>query len=726
MALVTVAADKRHLVQPGGQPYFILGVNYIGYFDRAWKMWDPDYFDPALITRDFRKTQNSGFNTIRLFIHPTLEQDLKQNNFDKLDQTLSLAQDHNLKVILTLNETHTLHLEQVSQLDTRLASRYKGVPTILAYDLQNKPVFHDLAAAIYPPGYQAALQTSQLIDHYGVRVNREETHTLQQNHHIPPHLNPDHAFYYINALRLFIEYDQAINRFITSGRGTILDFLLSPEATPWHTLISVLDSTLETWLRARIDPLRGTPSGPETLLPPSETGGASQLLTVGWSWPHFATLPANRALDFQQYHHFAEPTLIGFNTLVAHLNGLQRAFPRHPLVLGEFGWSNQSTTNPATSQPVPAGLTALYEAACYAYLRAAGHAGGLKWVLNDIQLDHNPHDANLGVFQPGDQPKPIRELLHHLSQTWPPATLDQPAAFTPVGDLETGLAYRFETPHQIIIGGHSYQDRSLTWRAAGIAGHCLINRSNHQLTIDTLSPGQLSLVPWELLPTWNQARETDLYRVFADNHRSRQRTFPVGETVTLDVTPGARYTLIMGKEGQLNLASDDLPRIEPKPGEHVLLLGDSTHYLPAALKYIRRFNPDLTFAPAEIDGRWAYISVIATSQQIPDDHLDAIRSVGAILVERLIAPTPQATQTLLDQMAGRGQRFLVPPSGGQGGPPSGGPDSYIIQPGDTLSHIAQKYYGHAHLWPLIFEANRDKLTNPNQIPVGIQLQIPER
>jgi hypothetical protein len=159
-------------------------------------------------------------------------------------------------------------------------------------------------------------------------------------------------------------------------------------------LIEVLNSSLESWLQARIEPIRAA--------------GGRQLLTVGWNLLHFAALPANRLLDFQQYHSLAEPSLVGFNTLVAHLKGLQRAFPQHPLALGEFGWSNQSSSNPATSQPVPGELTALYEAACYAYLRANNLAGGFKWVLNDMDITHNPYEASLGVFQNGDQPKPIR------------------------------------------------------------------------------------------------------------------------------------------------------------------------------------------------------------------------------------------------------------------------------------------------------------------------------
>lgn len=44
--------------------------------------------------------------------------------------------------------------------------------------------------------------------------------------------------------------------------------------------------------------------------------------------------------------------------------------------------------------------------------------------------------------------------------------------------------------------------------------------------------------------------------------------------------------------------------------------------------------------------------------------------------------------------------------------------------GDTLSKIAEKYYGDPSLYPQIFEANRDQLADPNKINVGQKLRIP--
>jgi nucleoid-associated protein YgaU len=49
---------------------------------------------------------------------------------------------------------------------------------------------------------------------------------------------------------------------------------------------------------------------------------------------------------------------------------------------------------------------------------------------------------------------------------------------------------------------------------------------------------------------------------------------------------------------------------------------------------------------------------------------------------------------------------------------------YVVQKGDTLSKIAEEFYGDKMLYPKIFEANRDILTDPNRIKPGQKLLIP--
>jgi len=56
--------------------------------------------------------------------------------------------------------------------------------------------------------------------------------------------------------------------------------------------------------------------------------------------------------------------------------------------------------------------------------------------------------------------------------------------------------------------------------------------------------------------------------------------------------------------------------------------------------------------------------------------------------------------------------------------PYAGFQQYTVQPGDTLSAIAQQFYGDSSLFPRIFEANINQLTDPNLIFPGQVLRIP--
>jgi len=59
-----------------------------------------------------------------------------------------------------------------------------------------------------------------------------------------------------------------------------------------------------------------------------------------------------------------------------------------------------------------------------------------------------------------------------------------------------------------------------------------------------------------------------------------------------------------------------------------------------------------------------------------------------------------------------------------GGPSSSAARTYTVQAGDSLSKISKQFYGDANKYMKIFEANKDKLTDPNKVNVGTELLIP--
>lgn len=57
-------------------------------------------------------------------------------------------------------------------------------------------------------------------------------------------------------------------------------------------------------------------------------------------------------------------------------------------------------------------------------------------------------------------------------------------------------------------------------------------------------------------------------------------------------------------------------------------------------------------------------------------------------------------------------------------PPAGGGTTYTVVKGDSLWKIAKRHYGDPLKWPVIYNANKDKIRNPNRIYPGQVLVIP--
>lgn len=56
--------------------------------------------------------------------------------------------------------------------------------------------------------------------------------------------------------------------------------------------------------------------------------------------------------------------------------------------------------------------------------------------------------------------------------------------------------------------------------------------------------------------------------------------------------------------------------------------------------------------------------------------------------------------------------------------PAADPSMYVVRDGDDLTGIAMKLYGHAGGAQAIWAVNRDRLADPNLLPIGLELRIP--
>ena len=93
-------------------------------------------------------------------------------------------------------------------------------------------------------------------------------------------------------------------------------------------------------------------------------------------------------------------------------------------------------------------------------------------------------------------------------------------------------------------------------------------------------------------------------------------------------------------------------------------------------------------------------------------------------------PTTQGTLTVeADNPSGLPQndfRVTVPLTFGRTllGASYAGFQAHTVVAGDTLFGIAQNVYGDGNLWPRLFTANRDIISDPNLIRVGQVLRVP--
>ncbi len=58
--------------------------------------------------------------------------------------------------------------------------------------------------------------------------------------------------------------------------------------------------------------------------------------------------------------------------------------------------------------------------------------------------------------------------------------------------------------------------------------------------------------------------------------------------------------------------------------------------------------------------------------------------------------------------------------------PADAPRIHVVQAGDTLEKLAQKYYGDPSKWNLIYFANNSQLSGGRPLKPGMELEIPEK
>lgn len=104
----------------------------------------------------------------------------------------------------------------------------------------------------------------------------------------------------------------------------------------------------------------------------------------------------------------------------------------------------------------------------------------------------------------------------------------------------------------------------------------------------------------------------------------------------------------------------------------------------------------------------------------------AAPAVAPAAAASLVAFAPAVTRAAVADMGLEAGTVLLVPSLAVDAQQNTSPTSqlYAVVPGDTLSAIAQRFYGDASYWTLIYEANLGLIANPNLIYPGQVFTIP--
>ena len=121
--------------------------------------------------------------------------------------------------------------------------------------------------------------------------------------------------------------------------------------------------------------------------------------------------------------------------------------------------------------------------------------------------------------------------------------------------------------------------------------------------------------------------------------------------------------------------------------------------------------------------RRVYVLEFSKENEIPDEDNRAPKISTPSSIDTTPPPSPARPER---------QRIVLPNFGDEQTPPSQasapvGPTTateYTVEKDDTMQKISKKFYGSYSKWTKIYEANKDRIPDPNRIKPGITITIP--
>lgn len=117
-----------------------------------------------------------------------------------------------------------------------------------------------------------------------------------------------------------------------------------------------------------------------------------------------------------------------------------------------------------------------------------------------------------------------------------------------------------------------------------------------------------------------------------------------------------------------------------------------------------------------------------TKLRIPDDPKNVQGKVVTVWPKLGPAPGAGASERAVEpvQPTATGKPAAAGAPGAAAGAAGATADvrEHVVAERETLSHIAQRYYGKSAMWQYIYDSNRDRIENPDRVKPGTRLRIP--
>jgi len=139
------STENESHVQPATYklPFFIKGINYYPQ-DTPWDTFG-DSFNTDILQKDFEIIKDAGLNTIRIFVpyEDFGKAEVSPTHLNKLYKLLDIANNHKLKVIITLFDFYgdysILNWTLTHRHAQQIVEYCRDHPALLAWDIKNEP-----------------------------------------------------------------------------------------------------------------------------------------------------------------------------------------------------------------------------------------------------------------------------------------------------------------------------------------------------------------------------------------------------------------------------------------------------------------------------------------------------------------------------------------------------------------------------------------------------------